>query len=295
MIFLLSYRIIILLPATERNALINLKGGFFTVEIPEKFCYNEIEVDKMLFEGNNPITDIVGVEQLRWGGGTFQVAPREYAGLAFRTKGTTVITVGEVEYYVNPNEVLYMPQNLAYRAKYTDTELLVIHFKTLQDDRSPEVYSVEDVGQLYQAFLRAHALWENKAGGYPMYILSEIYRILGLIGEKESKTNQPSCFLEAICYIHSHFKENNLSVDTICHSAGIGQTSFRLLFQKHYGKTPVEYITDLRLAYARNLIASGATVETAAYESGFNDPKYFARTVKKHLGCTPRQLRLYGK
>ena len=249
----------------------------------------------MLFDGNNPITEIVGVEQLRWGDGTFQVAPREYAGLAFRTKGTAVITVEEQEYYVNQNEVLYMPQKLAYRAKYSDTELLVIHFKTQHSDCSPEVYCVEDGGQLYQAFLRAHSLWENKAGGYSVYILSEIYRILGLIGEKESRVNLPPCFLEAISYIHSHFKENNLSVDTICHSAGIGQTSFRLLFQKHYSKTPVEYITDLRLAYARNLIASGVTVETAAYESGFNDPKYFARTVKKHLGCTPRELRLYGK
>lgn len=249
----------------------------------------------MLFEGNNPITGIVSVEQLSWGGGTFQVAPRDYAGLAFRIKGTAVVTVDGQEYYVNQNEVLYMPQNLAYRAKYTDTELLVIHFETLRDDRSPEVYGPEDTAQLYQAFLRAHSLWENKAGGYSMYILSEIYRILGLIGEKETKTNLPPCFLVAISYIHSHFKENDLSVEAICHSAGIGQTSFRLLFQKHYGKTPVEYITDLRLAYARNLIASGATVERAAYESGFNDPKYFARTVRKHLGCTPRQLRLYGK
>ncbi len=249
----------------------------------------------MLFNGNNPITGIVGVEQLRWGGGTFQVEPRDYAALAFRTKGTAVITVDDQEYYVNENEVLYMPQHLAYRAKYSETELLVVHFQTQQDDRSPEVYATEDTGHLYQAFLRAHTLWENKAGGYSMYILSEIYKILGLICEKEAQTNLPDCFLAAISYIHAHFKENNLSVDTICRSAGIGQTGFRLLFQKHYGKTPVEYITDLRLAYARNLIASGATVEAAAYGSGFNDPKYFARTVKKYLGCTPRELRLYGK
>jgi AraC-like DNA-binding protein len=37
------------------------------------------------------------------------------------------------------------------------------------------------------------------------------------------------------------------------------------------------------------------TIEDAACESGFNDPKYFARVVKKHFGCTPRDLKLYGK
>ncbi|MBQ3099216.1 MAG: AraC family transcriptional regulator [Kiritimatiellae bacterium] len=36
-------------------------------------------------------------------------------------------------------------------------------------------------------------------------------------------------------------------------------------------------------------------IETAAYESGFNDPKYFARVVKSRFGCTPRALKAYGK
>ena len=57
----------------------------------------------------------------------------------------------------------------------------------------------------------------------------------------------------------------------------------------------MEYITRLRLEYARRLIANGVSVESTAYESGFNDPKYFARVVKKHFGCTPRNLKTYGK
>ena len=36
-------------------------------------------------------------------------------------------------------------------------------------------------------------------------------------------------------------------------------------------------------------------VTNAAYESGFNDPKYFARVVKKCLNCTPRDLKNYGR
>ena len=58
---------------------------------------------------------------------------------------------------------------------------------------------------------------------------------------------------------------------------------------------PVAYITDLRLEYARNLISGGMSIEAAAVESGFNDPKYFARRVKKHFGCTPSKLKTYGK
>ena len=43
------------------------------------------------------------------------------------------------------------------------------------------------------------------------------------------------------------------------------------------------------------IVGLGKAIELAAAESGFSDPKYFARVVKKHLGCTPRELKKYGK
>ena len=42
------------------------------------------------------------------------------------------------------------------------------------------------------------------------------------------------------------------------------------------------------------LIAGDENVEAAALASGFSDAKYFARVVKRHFGCTPRQLKHYG-
>ncbi|MBQ3224580.1 MAG: helix-turn-helix domain-containing protein, partial [Oscillospiraceae bacterium] len=62
-----------------------------------------------------------------------------------------------------------------------------------------------------------------------------------------------------------------------------------------YKKTPVEYITDLRIEHARSLIASNTPIETAALMSGFNDPKYFSRVVNKKFGHSPRKWKLYGK
>ena len=81
----------------------------------------------------------------------------------------------------------------------------------------------------------------------------------------------------------------------ICRQGGISATMLRQLFKKYYQKTPLEYILSLRLEYARSLISNGVSIENAAYDSGFNDSKYFARVVKKHFGCTPRELKYYGK
>ena len=104
----------------------------------------------------------------------------------------------------------------------------------------------------------------------------------------------PAHFRKAISYIHSHFAET-FTVATVCEAAGISATAFRQYFQSYFGMTPTEYIRNLRLERARNLIAGGMGIEQAAQSSGIVDPKYFARLVRKKYGCTPKQLKIYGK
>ena len=249
----------------------------------------------MLYDANNPILRIVGVEQMRWSGGVFDVKPREYSALAFRISRSATISTGGKEYYINTNDILYMPQNMAYSAEYTDTEMLVIHFVTAQSDSDPEVYSFQNVEQVYKLFLQAYTLWKNKESGFAVYVLAQLYMILGVILEKSTKIRQPQHLLNAVSFINANYKNSALSMDLICGEAGISATVFRQLFRKYYKKTPGQYVTDLRLEYARSLITNGVSVENAAYESGFNDAKYFARVVKKHFGCTPRELKNYGK
>lgn len=249
----------------------------------------------MLCKGDNPVLQIVGVEHICWNGGSFRVEPRDFSALAFRIRGSAVIGSNHRQYRVNANDILYLPQNLSYTAEYTDTEMIVLHFIAQHDDDAPEVYRLENSEQLYKMFLRAHRLWQDKEPGYPMYVLSQFYGILGMIFEKETKATLPAHFLNAISFINANYRSSNLSIGTVCSQAGIGATVFRQLFKKHYQKPPTEYITDLRLEYARNLIAGGAPIELAASESGFNDPKYFARIVKKKFGCTPRDMKNYGK
>lgn len=249
----------------------------------------------MLYNGENAILQIVDVVQLRFPGESVTVAPRAYASLAFRIRGSAAICYGEKECHVNTNDILYLPQKLGYKAEYTDTEMIAVHFVTARDDREAEVYSFENSAQLYKLFLQAQSLWENRKPGYPVYLMAQLYAILGTILEQKTKTVLPPHFLNAISFINANYRSNGLSMDKICAAAGIGATAFRQLFRTHYQKTPTQYIMDLRLACARNLISGGMSIEEAAWESGFNDPKYFARAVKKHFGCTPRDLKTYGK
>lgn len=249
----------------------------------------------MIFECNNGIARIIGVEHVLWKAGSFDIAPREYAALTFRISGSAKIKVDKKTYSVNTNEVLYMPQGAAYKAEYSDTEILAVHFVTDKNDTAPEIYSLTNTEHIYQAFLKANTLWKSKEPGFVPCVMAQIYRILGLLSKNEISEKMPEHFVKAVSYINSSYTSCTLCAESICKSVGISATTLRQLFKRYYKKTPTEYITGLRLEYARELISCGTPIEQAAERSGFNDSKYFSRVVKKYFHCTPRQLKAYGR
>ena len=166
---------------------------------------------------------------------------------------------------------------------------------TRQDDDEIKVFHLKNPDKVHRLFEKANSVWQEKDTGYYLRTFSLLYEIFGEILKNETDIVLPRKILDAVTYINENFRDNNLGVEEVCNHAKISQSTFRALFKTHYQKTPTDYVTELRLEYARCLIAEGMSVENAAYESGFNDPKYFARTVKKRLGCTPRDLKTYGK
>lgn len=249
----------------------------------------------MIIDCQNAVTDLVNVEHMMWKAGSVHVKARNYAALVFRIRGDAVITAGEKTYEVNTNDVLYFPQGISYTASYTDTEILVIHFHTAVDDTEGEIYTPADPDQMYQLFLRARVLWRQKSPGYEAYVYACLYEIFGKLCETETADRMPDYFVRALSYIHTQYADRVLSVETICRYAGISATQLRLLFRKYYQKAPIAYVTQLRLDYARMLISCGASVAEAAEQSGIGDPKYLARLTQRYYGCTPRELKSYGK
>ncbi len=249
----------------------------------------------MLYSGENCVTKIIGVERPAFSGGVFSVAPREYSALSFRISGSASFMAAGKELSVNPGDIFYMPQNMPYEAEYTDNEFIVIHFITAADDPEPEVWSIENCENIYKTFLRALDIWKNKAAGFEVFVTARLYDILGMVSESQADVTLPKNFTAAVSIINSSFKDSLLTIDGVCKRAGINPNLFRALFKTHFNKPPTEYITDLRIEAARLLISSGETVENAATSSGFNDPKYFSRVVKKRFGHTPKTFKSYGK
>ena len=67
---------------------------------------------------------------------------------------------------------------------------------------------------------------------------------------------------------------------------------FSSIFRKETGQTFVEYLTQIRMDKAKELLmCSAMKTSEIGYEVGYKDPHYFSYIFKKNQGCSPKEYR----
>ena len=96
---------------------------------------------------------------------------------------------------------------------------------------------------------------------------------------------------KALEYIHDNLS-SKLGVNELAAMHGYSLNYFIKAFKHATGKTPVEYINDLRIAHSIILLnETNDSVESISEQCGFVNLSYFFRTFKKKNGVSPSQLR----
>ena len=82
---------------------------------------------------------------------------------------------------------------------------------------------------------------------------------------------------------------NDISVALLARKFGLNPHYLGSLFIAEVGKSIPQYVRDMRLALAAQLLsASSLSVSEIAYECGFSSPSYFISKFREQYGTTPR-------
>lgn len=94
-----------------------------------------------------------------------------------------------------------------------------------------------------------------------------------------------------LTYIYNNFSKE-ITLKELAKAVNLTPEYLCKLFKKHNGQTINQYISDVRLRYASNLITNTEmTISDIAQKSGYNDVPHFTRAFKKKFNESPREMR----
>ena len=96
----------------------------------------------------------------------------------------------------------------------------------------------------------------------------------------------------AIKYIYDNYHIPSITNSKLAEECKISEVYFRKLFKQRFGISPRQFIIDLRIQKAKQLLCEGTQKIWAIAEScGFSSAYHFCRVFKERTGMTPHDYR----
>ncbi len=108
---------------------------------------------------------------------------------------------------------------------------------------------------------------------------------------KKAGSEMPEGLEYSVFYMNNNYM-HPLTLDDLADSVGISKYQFIRAFRKYVGFTPQEYLIQLRLKKATELLAStDIPANKIGYIVGIENTAYFYRLFKNRIGKTPKEYR----
>lgn len=244
----------------------------------------------------------------------------DFVELSIITKGTGVYHIDGVDYPVSAGDlVVFNPgtyhKSLVTNPDYHTTEHYIgfsdIHLRgqkanTLILPGNVPVYSMS--GKMKQEVLNIcnRMAKESAAASSGRYFLLKAYLIelivLILREVEDTASNHKGYVFESpyrkyvvsqmINFFNDHFSEK-ISLDQIAQNMYLSTFYLAKIFKSETGDTPINYLINLRLEKARELLEedSSASIQDIAEKVGYEDVSHFSKSFKKHYGIAPTKYR----
>jgi len=92
--------------------------------------------------------------------------------------------------------------------------------------------------------------------------------------------------IQSKLYIDKHFSEN-INLDKIAAKALVSKFHFIRVFKKYYGRTPNQYLQEVRIEMAKKILLKRKSIDEVCDSIGFKSKTSFINLFKKMTGVTP--------
>ena len=152
-----------------------------------------------------------------------------------------------------------------------------------------QIYNITE--NILQEYNKKNPFYKDVIGSLFKNLLILVYRMDKSIFSNRTYSSNNNLIFEIQEYLENNYKDN-ITLENTALSFHINQYYLSHLFKKITGFTFKEYLINLRLSHAKNLLVqSEKSVGDICYESGFNNINHFIRIFKIKNDITPLQFR----
>ena len=222
---------------------------------------------------------------------------RNHHGLLYAFEGRETYKMKDSVIHTEPGDVVYLPKSAQYYIEMSDPccTALCIDFETSESINSPAFQMSLPNNRLIRGyFTEMEHIWQLKRVGWEMECMSVFYRIIAEMQKQIHMRYYPSNTLKkiqpSVDYLHEHFDDSSMRVEILAEKSGFHPRYFAKIFKDTYGVSPKQYLTQLRMEQARELILSNRyTVSQIAQMTGYLDIYHFSKTFKQENGISPSE------
>ena len=239
---------------------------------------------------NITVADVTNVMAVFAPKGKFEkMNNRRYYGLSFCAEGQLTYTHNGKSYVSDPHHAIILPKGQSYVIRGDKSGIFaVINFECtdfLCD--SMIVLPIENIDLVMRDFVQMKNLFLLKKKRAK--VISLFYNILHTFSES-AVISENSILLPAIEYMENNYSSPELTNKILAEQSNISEVYFRKLFTEQYGVTPRQYIIDMRINKAKQLLTEGILKINAVSEKcGFSNVYHFSRLFKEKTGLTPTE------
>ena len=211
--------------------------------------------------------------------------------IIFYKKGSGKFCLLDGNISILPGKFIIVPPNTMHASKYneeTETFYIKGDFNHIFSFSYPMVImdNKDKVGE----FL-VKMIFENRFSNHEY--LSSISNTLAhfLLQNIHMEKNIGIVIKDIISRISDNFYDSNMNIGDVLKNSGYAEDYIRSQFKIFTGKTPVEFLTQIRINHARYLIdiyRDSLSLAEIAEKCGYSDYIYFSRTFKKLMGVSPK-------
>lgn len=224
------------------------------------------------------------------------------AGLIIPLKGSAIFSLNGTPYTMSVDTIVHAGPSMKIDIEVLSDEewqYAVIHYRISENqiDKYPifnQHFSISTDGnrllsdtthELMKHYIIPNNLAKITCKGLFLRLIEII-----LESPKKVENENENLMAMAVRLLHEEYYKP-ITIQDLALQLGIERRRFAYLFERYTGLTPINYLTEIRIRRAKELLRSGISVAEVAEKVGYFDNFYFSRVFKKQIGMSPSEYK----